>query len=457
MSLSRQPARVLVAAVAGVIALGALAAFVLRGHDAAPAAAGVPEPQALRYAREYPPIDYTAERPDGDIARLERRIAAGELELDSGAERDAVVRVLEALDIDPASQMLVFSKTSRNPRTITPATPRAIYFNDEHYVAYVQDRPLEIATIDADVGAVFYTLELDAAGSTRVQRRTSCLRCHDSYSLSGGGVPRLMIGSGYTDTSGRIVSHEGWILTSDRTPLSSRWGGWYVTGRHGDAVHLGNIAVRDAAAFENLEQLRDGNRESLEGLVDTSPYPVATSDIVALMVLAHQIRAQNAITRAHYDVETALARRADAGASGAAGSTADASDPVDETVAEAAEPLVRALLFDGEATLPAPIEGTSGFAEAFEARGPFDAEGRTLRELDLVDRMFTYPLSYVIYSDAFDALPDPVRQHVYVRLESLLTGPPPEDPIGHLATADRTAILEILAATKPAFAAAIGR
>ncbi len=441
-----------VLAVLGValVLAAAVAAWRLAGPAREPQARA-PEPPPLRYAEEYPPMDYSAPRPDSDMAALERRIANGSLVLGRDSEKEDLGRVLEALDIDPASQMLVFSKTSQSVRNIGPETPRAIYFNDEHYVAYTRERPFEIASMDADVGAVFYTLERAPESGAGVERETyRCLRCHDSYSLSGGGVPRLMIGSGYTNTAGRLVSHEGWILTSDRTPLESRWGGWYVTGRHGGQVHLGNIIVPDAEALENLEDLRRGNLERLDELVDTGPYPADTSDIVALMVLAHQIRVQNEITRVHYDVETELARRAEGSHDAEAGT-------MEAFVAEAAEPLVGALLLDGEAALTAPIEGTSGFSAGFEARGPFDSRGRSLRELDLADRMFKYPLSYVIYSDAFDALPDPVRRRVYSRIAELLTGELPEEPIVHLETADREAMLEILRETKPEFAAMLER
>lgn len=432
------------------------AALQLGGRGAPPpaemAAARAPEPEPeippLRYAEEYPPIDYTAPRPDSDIAALERRIADGSLVLGKRSARDDLLQVLSALDIDPASQALVFSKTSQSVRNISARTPRAIYFNDDHYVAYVHDRPFEIASMDPDVGAVFYTLDRIPAEGTGVQRQTRCLSCHDSYSLTGGGVPRLIIGSGYTDAAGRLVAHEGWILTDDRTPLSSRWGGWYVTGFHGDQVHLGNIVVPDAKSLEHLDAMRKGNIADLDGLLDTSPYPTDTSDIVALMVLAHQIHVQNVITRIHYDVATEMARRESG--------SGELEPDLDAFVADAAEPLVRALLFDGEAELTAPIEGTSGFAASFEKRGPFDGRGRSLRELELVDRMFEYPVSYVIYSEAFDALPGVVKERVYSRLADLLGGPLPEEPIGHLGEADRSAALEILESTKPEFAAALG-
>ena len=56
---------------------------------------------------------------------------------------------------------------------------------------------------------------------------------------------------------GQLVSHEGWILVSDRTPLKSRWGGWYVTGMHGSQVHLGNIVIKTIYDFDKLDELRE--------------------------------------------------------------------------------------------------------------------------------------------------------------------------------------------------------
>jgi hypothetical protein len=42
--------------------------------------------------------------------------------------------------------------------------------------------------------------------------------------------------------------------------------------------------------------------------------------------------------------------------------------------------------------------------------------GRALRQLELDSRLMRYPCSYMIESDAFDALPAIAKQHVYQRL-----------------------------------------
>jgi hypothetical protein len=395
------------------------------------------EPRPLRYDTEYPSIGYSTTAPTGAIADLEARLGRGELALSFGDSRGYLDSVLAALEIGIESQVLVFSKTSLQVESISAANPRAIYFNDDTYVAWVPGgEGLEIATLDADLGPVFYTLAQDATAAPQFERKLGeCLRCHDSYSLTGGGVPRFITGSGYTDLSGNLVAHEGWILTSDSTPLRSRWGGWYVSGRHGAQVHLGNIAVRDVTELERLEELRTGNLDTLDSLLDTSAYLSNRSDIVALLVLEHQVRVQNAITRASWDARTALAADAD-----------------EASLAALAEPLVEALFLVDEAELTDEISGTSGFAETFVQRGPRDAQGRSLRELDLKTRLFKYPLSYAIYSRAFDALPARLKDRVYARIRQILSGADASEGYSRLSARDRATILEILATTKPDFA-----
>jgi hypothetical protein len=389
-----------------------------------------------RYETEYPTIPYTTGKRTDRVAALIDRLERGEAELTYDGERGYLESLLAALEIEPSSQMLVFSKTSLQSERIDPQTPRAIYFNDDVYVAYVQGAPLEIAALDPSLGPVFYLLEQTPAPPKFSAELGRCLSCHDSYSLTGGGVPRFIVGSGYTGTTGMLVSHEGWILISDRTPLKSRWGGWYVTGRHGSQVHLGNMVIESLQDFERLEELRIGNVGTLEALVDVEPYLTNTSDIVALLVLQHQTEVQNLITRVHYDARSAAERR---------------EEPLEETV----ERLLRTMLFVDAVEYTAPIAGRPEFAEQFARRAVRDSQGRSLRDFDLTRRLFRYPLSYVIHSPAFDALPGDVKNAFYGRLNQVLTGGDSSEDFAHLAADDRAAILEILRATKPDFAAAV--
>src|SRR5690606_2783801 len=125
-----------------------------------------------------------------------------------------------------------------------------------------------------------------------------------------------------------------------------------------------------------------------------------------LLVMQHQVDVQNEISRVHYKVRAAIER-------GGAGSA-------EAVVAELVEPLVETMLFVGAARLEGPIAGSSAFREQFEGRGPADDAGRSLRELDLDGRLMRYPLSYQIYSAAFDALPAVAKGQAYRRLREIL-------------------------------------
>ncbi len=110
------------------------------------------------------------------------------------------------------------------------------------------------------------------------------------------------------------------------------------------------------------------------------------------------------------------------------------------------------MLFGWTPELTAPIAGTSGFAAEFAKLGPFDRQGRTLRELDLKKRLFRYPLSYVIYTESFNAMPAPAKEYVYKRFREILTRRGQEhDILCDLSESDRAAILQILEDTKPDF------
>jgi hypothetical protein len=393
----------------------------------------------LPNAAEHPAIAYSTSAPTDPVAQLQKRVDAGEVSLAYDEARGWLPAVLRALDIPTSSQTLVFSKTSLQLDRIAPWSPRALYFNDDVYVGWVQGGPImELAAVDPKLGTVFYTISQDPSGPPRFEREgQTCLVCHDSSSVTGG-VPGLIVRSVMPDRYGYGITPIGRSVTTDQTPIDERWGGWYVTGTHGGQQHMGNVIV-PALAHEigNVKSYLAktppppaGNVTSLEDRFDTTAYLTEHSDLVALMVLSHQAYVHNLITVANY----AARRGAD-------------------DVAGAAEPLVRALFFARAAEWNGAMAGTSAFAQEFAARGPRDRKGRSLRDLDLQRRLFRYPLSYLIYSESFDALPAPARDYVYRRMREVLTGADPGKDFAHLTAADRQAILEIVRDTKPAFAA----
>jgi hypothetical protein len=66
----------------------------------------------------------------------------------------------------------------------------------------------------------------------------------------------------------------------------------------------------------------------------------------------------------------------------------------------------------------------------------------------LQTRLFKYPCSYLIYSDAFDALPALMKEHLYSRLWEILSGKDLSATYTTLSAATRQAIREILTETK---------
>jgi hypothetical protein len=122
-----------------------------------------------------------------------------------------------------------------------------------------------------------------------------------------------------------------------------------------------------------------------------------------------------------------------------------------EVVKDAGEPIVRTMLFAGEAPLSDAVIGTSGFATEFTSRGPRDSKGRSLRDFDLKHRLMRYPLSYLVYSKSFDAMPTELKDYVVRRFREVLTGQDTSPEFSHLSSDDRQAILEILHDTKSGF------
>ena len=106
------------------------------------------------------------------------------------------------------------------------------------------------------------------------------------------------------------------------------------------------------------------------------------------------------------------------------------------------------MLFTNEVRLDGPVAGNTSFADDFAARGPFDSEGRSLRQFDLRSRIFKYPCSYLIYSETFDAIPQPAKEYIYRRLFEVLSGHDQSPEFNALSQDDRRAILEILVDTK---------
>lgn len=383
--------------------------------------------------RDHLAIQYSKRPPQDAIGRLNESIRKGAVTLAFDAlPRGYLASVLKALDIPASSQTLVFSENSLQRSHISQKTPRAIYFGDTVAVAWAKGaETIEVTALDATQGVHFYSVPQTRQSKPQfVRRNADCLQCH--LLPQTHGVPGVLTMSVLPLSDNKNDYAQGWDV-DHRTPIEDRWGGWYVTGAQVPAKHLGNVPVLHvpksyvrADAAPKLATASDA--------FDATAYLTPHSDVVALMVLNHQTRMMNLLTRLGWQSRIA-AHDAKGGAP-------------PPHVRDTARELVDYMLFVDEAPLPSPIRGASAFTKEFPTRGPRDSKGRSLRDLDLTRRLLRYPCSYMIYTEAFDALPAATKGFVYEQMWAILSGTAKDGDYSRLSPADRRAIIEILRETK---------
>jgi hypothetical protein len=193
-------------------------------------------------------------------------------------------------------------------------------------------------------------------------------------------------------------------------------------------LHLGNVFGRETIEeFRRNPALR-ANLTHVDQFFDTTKYLSPHSDLVAHLVLDHQVHAHNLITRVGMEYQLGLE-------------------------SDARQRLVRYLLFLDEAPLTAPVKGTSGYQDWFARQGKGDSQGRSLKDFDLKTRLFQYRLSYLIYTAGFQKMPAGARlrilKDIYEFLNadnSTLKADWDVDP-QNFPIAERQAILQIVAET----------
>ncbi len=395
---------------------------------------------------ERPPINYSSAPARDAMAQLQARVAAGALKW-TGSGKEIVQRLLQELRIPPESQMLVFSKTSFQRQIISPDRPRAIYFSDASYVGWVPGGLVEIATIDPQLGPIFYSLNPNVAEPHPV-RDSNCLSCHGGIFVRG--IPGVFARSVFTSDTGEPLFRFGSEVVDFRTPFTNRWGGWYVTGKHGKALHRGNVLAQDKDGQLVVNFKRGANVADLSDLVATKPYLAPGSDIVALLVFEQQTAVQNTITRASLDCRRMLAYQRNLQLELKEPVTDDLTyDSVRHVFEGAAEDVVDDLLYKGEAPLPDGLEGAAAFQSAFRVNVPRATDGSSLKDFQLAGHLFKNRCSYLIYSDCFLALPTELKKRVYARLVRALHPTNPDPRYAYLETEERIRISNILKQTHP--------
>ena len=351
------------------------------------------------------------ERPPADaIAALQEKLDKGEVQLRYAEDGHGYLRsVLAALQVPAESQVLPFTRSSLMTGLISPKTPRALYFNDDVAIGVVHGSSMLELIVNGADGPAFYTFATNRR--TRPRFHAEVGRCTFCHNREDGAASQWIVADIAADANGfparRGGNDQRFDLTDHATAFEKRWGGWYVTGTATNMRHHGNATLASGAA--ELPTGQGLNVTDLSGRFDPAQTLGASSDVVALMTLEHQA---GFINRA----AVLNTRYSDAGA----------------------DELAAYMTFAGETRLPGPVTGNSGFTARFATLGPRDAAGRSLREHELKTRLFRYPLSYMITSTAFDALPPPARARVLQRLGEILRVTPE----------GRTA-LAIAAATRP--------
>jgi len=400
---------------------------------------------------ENAPINYSETEPNDAAQRLERLMASGKVKIDRTDAWSVLAGVMKEFGVLPESQTMVFSKTSKQNDLISPRTPRVVYFGDNAYLGYSVGGAIEVSTIDPKLGPIFYLLDPreEPSKPLHFQRDQSCLSCHGGPFTPE--VPGVLVRSVFPGPEGHPIMSQGSTVVDTTTPFSDRWGGWYVTGRHGDVLHRGNVT-----AIENKDQSVDidfkagANVSSLKKFFDTTPYKRKTSDIVALMVLEHQTSVQNVLTKANHTSMRAMHMQTSLQRELGEKITPEPVGTARRIIDHCAEDVLDALLFKDEAALPeGGIEGDPAFQTAFVKKAPQSSDGRSLKDFQLLNRLFKHRCSYMIYSLTFQHLTAPLKETVLARLWNVLDGKDAAGSYAYLGESERGHIRRILAETLP--------
>ncbi|MCB1231985.1 MAG: hypothetical protein KDN19_17075 [Verrucomicrobiae bacterium] len=389
-------------------------------------------PDELDWADLKSPAHDYWNRPLHDrFTRIKGDLESGRLPLDFSSEKAYVTSLLKAMEIPVTSQMLVFSTTSLQLRLISPRNPRALYFSEDLYLGWVPGGKIEIVSMDPEIGGIYYIFDINLDGKPPVpERSTRCMNCHSDDDTRQ--VPGIVIRSVVPGPTGGTLDSFRREDTGHQIPFSDRFGGWHVTGDETLGKHWGNLVGRLNQGELSTTPLEPGSRFNWE------TYPVPTSDVLPQLIHEHQAGFANRVLEAGYRARYYLKE----------GGGRLTNRVHIEKLREQAEMLVRYLLFADEAEFPRDgIPGDPAYAADFTHNRRADSKGRSLKDLNLKDRMFQYRCSYLIYSDLFQSLPPVFKNHIYNRLGEALDPKTGGADFAYLSNAEKTAIREILRET----------
>ena len=385
---------------------------------------------------DLPPIRYSDTPATDPVAQLAAAMAKGEKKVEGKTGLDRLRFVLRELKVPEESQVLVFSKTSLQIGLINPRNPRALFYSEDTYVGYVPGGAIEVIVQDPLLGEVFYVVEAGEQETLKIQRDTSqCMSCHGTARTEG--VPGVQVRSVFPNAEGHVLLAKGTAHVNHDTPLPERWGGYYVTGRS-SLPHLGNRTYAEHGDEDEKPQPSD--LTDLRDKIDVSKYPRPTSDIVSLMVLEHQCRMHNLLNAASLQYRRAsfISQAIDPEADPDQGSAGRVADGM-------AAKIVECMFFKDEVDPGEDLVGGDEFQKSFTARFPKTKDGDSLVDFHLYNRIFKNRCSYMVYSQAFKALPARVKQAVLKQMKAVLAGE--DSSFAYLKESERKRIDAILKET----------
>jgi hypothetical protein len=392
-------------------------------------------------AYEEMPVAYSLTKSQTKIDQLIGELNQKVLPKWIDAEESILPQLLKYLEVPISSQLLVFSATSLQRSLIHPETPRAIYFNDDIYIGYCQKGLIEIIAVDGTIGPVFYRMkEYQEKGSYELQRDNQCLTCHGDHFTRD--IAGLIVRSVYPNAEGRAIGQFGSDLVEVDTDIKKRWGGWFVTGLSEEVEHRGNQLYEENSEH-GIAVLRKVYQESKEKPQYLKRYLTDQSDVLTLMVFEHQCQVQNVLTAANQGCLRAMYRQEGVQKSMGEKITAEPEGSAVIVFDNAVEDILDVLLFKDEADLPeGGIEGNESFINDFQQKGKKNADGKSLRDFQLLNRLFKYRCSYMIESMAFQKLMPKLKEQVDSALRTILSDG--SERYAYLGKKEREIILSII-------------
>ena len=128
-------------------------------------------------------------------------------------------------------------------------------------------------------------------------------------------------------------------------------------------------------------------------------------------------------------------------------------EPTKRMIRNQADRLLKVMLFQDEIELDGwGVEGDDVFQDTFQLNSQECIDHRSLKDFELLSRLFKHRLSYMIYSKSFEALPEIFKEVFYSKLHAILTGQSDTETYSYLKEKERNRILKILTETDLDFA-----